>query len=185
MPHIALHPELPGMRALQTFRPETAEPLNALANLLLRGPSTLSPGERELIGTVVSARNECVYCQSIHGAVAAQYLGSEDVVERAKFHAEETPLSPKMKALLAIAVEVQEGGRAVRTESVERARAQGASDLEIHDTVLIAAAFCMFNRYVDGLATFAPADPDFYRQRASWIIDNGYSSGRPAVAASS
>src|SRR4051812_28676831 len=100
MPHIGLREELPGMRALQTYRPETAGPLNALANVLLHAAGPLSAGERELIGTVVSARNDCHYCQSIHGAVAAKHLGSEAVVLDSKEDFEAAPLSEKMKSLL-------------------------------------------------------------------------------------
>lgn len=174
MPHIKLGEGLPGMRALQTYRPETAEPLNQLANILLRGPSTLSPGERELIGTLVSYRNDCVYCQSIHGAVAASHLGNENLITQAKKDFEAAPLTEKLKALLTIAAQVQEGGKQVTAEAIARARAAGATDLEIHDTVLIAAAFCMFNRYVDGLGTWAPDDPQFYKQRGEHLALHGY-----------
>jgi uncharacterized peroxidase-related enzyme len=163
------------MRALQTYRPETAAPLNQLANILLRGPSTLSPGERELIGTFVSSRNDCVYCQSIHGAVAAHHLGGdENLVAQTKLDFENAPLTGKLKALLAIAGKVQLGGKQVDSGVIARAREAGATDLEIHDTVLIAAAFCMFNRYVDGLATWAPDDPQFYRERGEYLASQGY-----------
>ncbi len=162
------------MRALQTYRPETAAPLNQLANILLQGPSTLSPGERELIGSFVSSRNNCFYCQTIHGAVAAHHLGSEALVADTIRDAESAPVSEKLKALLAIAAKVQEGGKQVTPEVVARAREAGATDLEIHDTVLIAAAFCMFNRYVDGLATWAPEDPQFYRERGEFLAHHGY-----------
>jgi len=165
------------MRALQTYRPETAVPLNQLANILLRGPSTLLPGERELIGAFVSSLNDCFYCQTIHGAVAAHDLGGdENLVEQTKLNFEKAPLTDKLKALLAIAAKVQQGGKQVTAEAISRAREAGATDLEIHDTVLIAAAFCMFNRYVDGLATWAPEDPQFYRQRGEYLSRNGYSA---------
>jgi uncharacterized peroxidase-related enzyme len=181
MPHIGLAEGLPGMRSLQTYRPETAEPLNRLANILLQGPSTLSQGERELIGAFVSSRNDCFYCQSIHGAVAACHMGGdEQLVDDAKRDFESARLSEKMKALLAIAARVQLGGRHVTEDVVARARDAGATDLEIHDTVLIAAAFCMFNRYVDGLATWAPQDPQFYRERGAYLAEHGYSASAPS-----
>jgi uncharacterized peroxidase-related enzyme len=165
------------MRALQNYRPETAEPLNQLANILLQGPSTLSRGERELIATVVSSRNDCFFCQMIHGAVAAYHLGGdENLVTQTKLDSEQTPLTEKLKALLNIAKKVQHGGKHVTEEVVAKAREVGATDLEIHDTVLITAAFCMYNRYVDGLATWAPVDPDFYRKRGEYLARHGYSS---------
>jgi hypothetical protein len=78
-----------------------------------------------------------------------------------------------MKALLHIAEQVQIGGKAVTKESVDRAKNSGATDLEIHDTVLIAALFCFYNRYVDGLSTITPTDPDFYKNLALRIA-TGY-----------
>ena len=177
MAHITLPEGFPGIRGPMKFRPETAAPLNELVEVLLRGPSTLSQGERELIATYVSARNDCNYCQSIHGAIAAHHLGgNEELVQCVKLDSEQAAISEKMKALLAIAGKVQLGGKNVTSEDVDRARKLGATDLEIHDTVLIAAVFCLCNRYVDGLATWTPEDPDFYRQRAALVADIGYSA---------
>ncbi len=175
MPHISIPEGLPGIRGLFTVRPETAKPLCDLANALLHDPGTLSPGERELIATFVSSKNDCLYCQTSHGAVAAAHLGGDEgLVADVKRDFESAKIPSKLKALLAIAGKVQEGGKSVRTEDIERARTEGANDLEIHDTVLIAAAFCMFNRYVDGLATWAPHEPESYRARAPTIAARGY-----------
>ena len=176
MPHIQL-PDLPGIRGPMAFRPETAKPLNDLVDVLLRGPGTLTPGERELIATFVSARNDCRYCQTIHGAIAAHHLGgAEDLVAAVKTEPERAAISEKLKALLVIAGKTAESGKLVTAADVEKARQLGATDLEIHDTVLIAAVFCMCNRYVDGLATWAPDDPAFYRQRAALVAEHGYAA---------
>jgi uncharacterized peroxidase-related enzyme len=167
-----------------TFRPETAAPINELVNVLLRGENTLSRGERELIATHVSWRNDCFFCQTIHGAVAAAQLGNdEQLVQKVKTDWENADISPKLKELLNIAGKVQLGGKHVTADDVAAAREQGATDLEIHDTVLIAAAFCMANRYVDGLATWAPADPAIYRERAAGIVEHGYSAVTEAATA--
>jgi uncharacterized peroxidase-related enzyme len=176
MPHTNLPPDLPGIRGPMAFRPETAKPLNDLVDILLRGPHTLSRGERELIATVVSSENDCRYCQTIHGAIAAHHLENESLVVDVKCDSEQADVSDKMKALLAIARHVGTGGKHVTADDVARARAASATDLEIHDTVLIAAVFCMCNRYVDGLATWAPDDPDFYRKRAAVVAENGYAA---------
>jgi len=152
-----------------------AKPLNELAEVLLVGPSTLSQGERELIATFVSARNDCFFCQTTHGAAAAYRLGgNEQLVLDVKRDAEIAAVLDKLKALLAIAAKVQRGGKNVLREDIERARREGATDLEIHDTVLIAAAFCMYNRYVDGLATWAPTDPERYREAGARLATQGY-----------
>lgn len=175
MAHITLPDGLPGIRGPMTFRPETARPLNDLVDVLLRGPNTLTPADRELIAAFVSARNDCRYCQTIHGAVAAYHLaGDEALVVAVKHDPDAAAIPDKLKALLAVAGKVAEGGTHVTTGDIERARQAGATDLEIHDTVLIAAAFCMFNRYVDGLATWAPDDPAFYRARAAIVAEHGY-----------
>ena len=185
MPHIRLTEGIPGILGPMLFRPETAKPLNELAEVLLRQPSTLSAGERELIATYVSAENDCYFCQTVHGAVAAHHLGgNEDLVMKTKTNPAAAPVSPKLKALLNIAGKVQKGGKAVLSVDIDSARQFGATDLEIHDTVLIAAAFCMYNRYVDGLATWAPTDPDMYRAQGARLATQGYVNSTDGIAAS-
>lgn len=175
MPHIPLSPDLPGIRGAMAFRPETARPMNALVEILLTGPSTLTKGERELIATFVSSRNCTEYCHNIHGAIAAAHLGgNEALVKRVKTDFTQAEISPKLKKLLAIAGKVQQDGKLVTADDVEAARKEGATDIEIHDTVLIAAAFCMYNRYVDGLGTAQPADESFYRERGKRVARDGY-----------
>ena len=175
MPHIHLSEHLPGIRSAMAFRPETAKPLNELVEVLLRGPSKLSPGERELIATYVSHLNDCYYCQTIHGAIAAASLNDdEQLVARVKADFQHADVSDKVKALLMIAGKVQKGGKHVTADDIANARAMGASDLEIHDAVLIAAAFCMYNRYVDGLATQQPRDEAMYRERGKQVAQLGY-----------
>jgi uncharacterized peroxidase-related enzyme len=177
MPHIPLDPELPGIRAAMAFRPETARPLNALVEVLLQGPSTLTRGERELIATYVSSRNCTQFCHNIHGAIAAAHLGgNEDLVRQVKTDFMKAEISSKLKALLHIAGKVQQDGKLVTPADGEAARREGATDIEIHDSVLIAAAFCMYNRYVDGLGTNQPADPAFYRERGKRVAREGYVS---------
>src|SRR4051812_41080511 len=157
MPHIALPEGLPGITGGFAFRPETAKPMRELAEVLLRGPNTLTSGEREMIAAFVSSRNDCHFCQASHSAAAAHHLGGDySPVDAVKRDFEQAPISPKLKALLAVAAKVQQGGKQVTPADVSRAKDEGATDVEIHDAVLIAAAFCMFNRYVDGLATMTP-----------------------------
>jgi len=175
MPHIKLDEKLTGIRGLFAFRPETALPMSELVEVLLHTPGTLSMADRELIATYVSSQNDCFYCQSAHGAIAAIHLGGNmDLVKQVKQGFEDADISKKLKALLAIAGKVQQGGKKVTSEDVERARQEGATDLEIHDTVLIAAVFCMCNRYVDGLATWQPHDEELYRQRGKKTAKEGY-----------
>jgi len=178
MPHIDLgvdDREFPGINGPMAFRPETARPLNELAEVLLRAPNSLSRGERELIASYVSSLNDCNFCASSHAAFAAAQLDEgRPLVDRVRADPYGAPVSGKLRALLAIAAAVQRGGKHVTTELVRAARDADASDVEIHDTVLIAAAFCMYNRYVDGLATFAPEQPEVYAARAAHIVDNGY-----------
>ena len=176
MPHIQFEPGVPGIRGPMVFRPETAGPLRQLAEILLRSEHSLTPGERELIATYVSSLNDCHYCQTVHGYTAAAYHNGDDsLVEKTKQNPEDASISEKLKALLHIAARVQQGGKLVTGEDVEKARVLGATDLEIHDTVLIAATFCMYNRYVDGLATWAPEQEAIYRDMANRVVTVGYS----------
>lgn len=181
MAHIDLDDGISGLPSLLRFRPETAGPLSALAETLLRGPGPLERGERELIAAYVSELNDCRFCASSHGACAAAQLpGGMTLVEQVHADPDQAPISDRLRALLAIAAAVQRGGKEVGEEHVKAARDAGATDVEIHDTVLIAAAFCMYNRYVDGLATSLPADEDAYRQMAERIVAHGYgSASRP------
>ncbi|GAA2191271.1 carboxymuconolactone decarboxylase family protein [Micromonospora lupini] len=187
MAHIDLgidEKEFPGVTGPMRYRPETAKPLNELAEVLLRGPHTLPAGERELIAAYVSGRNECTFCCASHSAFAAAQLDEGmSLVDQVRADLDSAPISAKLRALLRIAGAVQISGRNVTTELVADARAEGATDLEIHDTVLIAAAFCMFNRYVDGLGTFAPEGQEAYAGMAHRIVEFGYGSpaGAPAV----
>jgi uncharacterized peroxidase-related enzyme len=177
MPHIQLPEGLQGIRGPMAFRPETAKPLNELAEILLHAPNSLAAGERELIATYVSYLNDCYFCQTVHGAIAAAHLdGDEDLVRRVKADFKHADVSDKLKALLVIAGKVQRGGKHVLAADVEEARIAGATDVEIHDTVLIAAAFCMYNRYVDGLATWQPEDEDLYLERGRKTAREGYVS---------
>jgi uncharacterized peroxidase-related enzyme len=183
MPHIDLPKELPGITAGFAFRPETAKPMRELAHILLHETNSLTPGERELIATYVSSRNDCYFCQTSHGAAAAAHLGEASTVKQVKTDFTQAPISEKLKRLLTIAGKVQQGGKHVTAEDVEAARQQGATDMEIHDTVLISAAFCMYNRYVDGLATWQPTDESMYAQMGQHLATEGYrmsSIQRPA-----
>ena len=140
MPHIALNSAEPGIRGLLRYSPETARPLSELAEVLLRGPGTLTRGERELIAAYVSWLNGCRYCSSSHSACAAAQLpGGMAVVEQVRADPSAAPVSAKLEALLQIASAVVISGHAVAADHVTRARAAGATDREIHDTVLIAA----------------------------------------------
>src|ERR1700678_3792314 len=175
MPHINLPEGLPGITSAFAFRPETAAPMRALAEVLLRGPSSLTSGEREMIATFVSTRNDCYFCQTSHRAAAAHHLGGDyELVDAVRADYRNAPVSPKLKALLAVAAKVQQSGKNVTTEDIAEARKEGATDLEIHDVVLIAAAFCMFNRYVDGLATWQPEDPEMYAKMGQHLATEGY-----------
>lgn len=169
MPHIKLEDHLPGITGLLEYRLDTAKPIRELTQILLRGPSTLTTGERELIATLVSNRNDCRYCTTAHTAAADLLLGECETTAKIKEDISASPVSEKMKTLLIIAGQVQAGGKNVTNESIENAKAEGATDMEIHDTVLIAALFCLYNRYVDGLSATTPTDESYYKSLAERI----------------
>jgi len=179
MPYIDLPKEFPGIRSLFMFRPETAAPLNHLVQTLLHNPHpTLSAGERELIAAYVSSLNECKYCATTHGAISRHQFynegGDGTIVTQVLTEPETAPISEKLKALLRIAAKVQSGGKNVSEKDISDAKQEGATDIEIHDTVLIAAAFCMYNRYVDGLATWQPDNDAMYDKIGEQRAREGY-----------
>ncbi|HET9278197.1 MAG TPA: carboxymuconolactone decarboxylase family protein [Flavitalea sp.] len=176
MAYINLKNDDPGIRGLMAYSPETAKPLNELAEILLRDPNnSLLPGERELIAAYVSHLNDCFFCQNVHGAMAGYYLSCNlQQIDNIKKDFAQSDVSEKMKCLLTIAASVQKSGKRVTAEQIANAKASGATDREIHDTVLIAAAFCMYNRYVDGLNTWAPQDRQVYIDRAPMRAREGY-----------
>ena len=175
MAHIQVPEGIPGIRSLVLFRPETGAPLYELAQVLLRGESTLTEAERELIAAYVSHLNKCGFCMNSHAAAARCLMGDESfMIDLVLNDVDGAPVSSKLKALLHVAAKVQSGGKNVTTGDIDNAKKHGASDREIHDTVLIAAAFCMFNRYVDGLDSFTPTDPGEYLQMGERMARNGY-----------
>lgn len=175
MAHIKVPEGVPGIRSLVLFRPETGKHLYELAQVLLRNESPLTAAERELIATHVSNRNECKFCASSHAAAARELYGDKkEIVDKVIDDVNTASLSPKLRALLVIAGKVQQSGSAVMPEDIAEARKHGAVDRDIHDTVLIAATFSMFNRYVDGLASFTPTDPEAYEEMGKRMSTLGY-----------
>jgi uncharacterized peroxidase-related enzyme len=180
MAHINVPEGVPGIRSLVMFRPETGKPLYELAQVLLRGESPLTEAERELIAAYVSYLNDCMFCMSSHAAAARCLYGKyKNIVDDVLKDMQRSGVSDKMKSLLNIAGKVQILGKEVKEKDIEEARQLGADDREIHDTVLIAATFCMFNRYVDGLASLTPSDPEAYEEMGKRMAEKGYSLPQP------
>lgn len=174
MPYIPLEEHLPGITGLLEYRKDSGQPILELTQILLLGPSTLTEGERELIATVVSSGNQCTFCTTAHTAAADVLIGDTETASKVKQDISTAPVSNKMKALLTIAAMVRESGKSVRAEAIQKAKDEGVTDIEIHDTVLIAALFCLYNRYVDGLATALPADSNYYNVLAGRLVNHGY-----------
>lgn len=167
--------QLPGIVGLLDYNQSTGRILRELADVLLVADSTLTKGERELIAASVSYWNDCHFCHTSHAAAAvAHFDGNVFLFDEIKKGLPQTPVSAKLRALLGIARHVQQGGKKVTTEDIAAARGEGATDKEIHDTVLIAAAFCMYNRYVDGLGTRAPENNEAYIEMGKDIATRGY-----------
>lgn len=155
--HISVPPGVPGIIGPMMAYPDTTKPLNELAELLLVGETpTFSKADRETVASYVSYLNECVFCSESHGAVADFHKQQPGFARKLWSNIDEAPVSDRLRALLKIAAKVQKSARTVQSADVQLARSLGATERDIHDTVLIAAAFCMYNRYVDGLGTIAP-----------------------------
>ena len=184
MAHIDLPQLIPGILGPLAAYPETARHLSSFTQELLRGRSSLAPVERELIASCVSRANDCTFCTNSHLAATRALWDQDDreTADKIVLHANTSLVNEKLQALLDVALAVQRGGKCVTPDHIRRARAAGADDKAIHDTVLIAAAFCMFNRYVDGLDTWTPSDPEIYAQIGEVLASRGYNLAdiRPA-----
>lgn len=175
MAHIKLPEGAPGITGPLQAYPDSATHLGNLAEAMLRGPSSLTPAERELIATRVSSANECYFCTQSHAAAARHLLGAGcGVVDEVISDAASASVTPKLRALLRIADKVRGDARQVTLDDIQAAVDAGADDRAIHDTVLIAAMFCMYNRYVDGLATWTPKDPALYDEMGQRLASHGY-----------
>lgn len=176
MAHIKLPEGIPCIVGPMMAYPETAKPLNDFAETLLcQSSETLSAAERETIASYVSYLNQCVFCSEVHGAVADVRWGQKGRAREIWSKENWSKISPKLQSLLEIAAKVQKDARTVSTEDVSKAKSAGATEKDIHDTVLIAAAFCMFNRYVDGLATMAPPrQHPAYEEMGQRLSETGY-----------
>ena len=175
MPYIQLESHLPGITGLLEYRKDSGQPIRELTQILMRGNSTLTEAERELIASVVSSGNQCTFCTTAHTAAADLLIGNHETSQKVKQDIATAPVSEKMKALLTIASLTRESGKLVTSAVIDKAKAAGATDVEIHDTVLIASLFCLYNRYVDGLATSLPAENTYYNVLAERLVNHGYS----------
>ena len=174
MPFIKVEEHLPGITGLLELRKDTGQPIRDLTQLLMRGPNTLTEAERELIAMTVSNGNQCTFCTNAHTAAAERLLDDKSVAGKVKENIDEAPVGDKMRALLKIAAATRISGKNVTTEMIAAAKTAGATDVEIHDTVLIAALFCMYNRYVDGLSTTLPNKENYYLDLADRLATHGY-----------
>jgi uncharacterized peroxidase-related enzyme len=179
-------PDVPGILAAMRLTPALETHLRGLADALLVEDfpgATISRAERELMATAVSAGNDCFYCMDSHGAFASELLGRDGtpgidtLVDGIKLGTSEG-LSPKIAALVEIARGVQRNPRAVSRSEVQRALDAGASDADTQLAVLIASAFCMYNRMVDGLRAPTPPSAEAFHERAAQIAEHGYSASQ-------
>jgi uncharacterized peroxidase-related enzyme len=168
--------DAPGIIGPMKSYPETAKPLNELAEkLLVRETPTFSKAERETIAAYVSYLNHCVFCSESHAAVADFHWKKPGFSKEVWENLDNAPVSDRLRALLRIAAKVQKAAGTVTKEDVHQALQLGAGEHDVHDTVLIAAAFCMYNRYVDGLGTFAPPRGDrAYLEMGKMLGEGGY-----------
>jgi uncharacterized peroxidase-related enzyme len=186
-PIVGSLPDVPGILAAIRLTPGLGVHLRGLADELLVNDfpgTTLVRAEREMLATATSAANDCFYCMDSHGAFATALLEKTGDTERVALIdtikiGSSDGLDPKMQALLHIARTVQRAPRELTAGDVDAAITAGASDADVQLAVLIASAFSMYNRMVDGFRAQTPPSAEAYRARASEIADFGYSA--PAV----
>jgi uncharacterized peroxidase-related enzyme len=177
-------PDVPGIGAAMRLTPNLGLHLRGLADELLVNDfpgATLRRDERELLATAVSAANDCFFCMDSHGAFATALLERGGATERLPLidivkTGSSDGLDPKVRTLLHIARTVGRDPLELTKEDVAAAQGAGASEADVQLAVLIAAAFSMYNRMVDGFRARTPGDPAAYRERAGEIAERGYSA---------
>ncbi len=176
MAHITLQEgSLTGIFSLLYYRKEMASPLVTFTETLLRGSSPISHAEREIIASYVSYLNNCYFCFACHGATAAALLGlGIEFLDEIKEKLPNQDITPRLRSLLNIAEAVQQGGNYVDEFLITSAKKRGVSEIDIHDVVLISSAFCMFNRYVEGLNVPYPLDKKSYIGIGKKLAKDGY-----------
>jgi uncharacterized peroxidase-related enzyme len=185
-PLVGSLPEAPGILTAIRLTPGLGVHLRGLADELLVHDfpgATISRAEREMLATAVSAGNDCFYCMDSHGAFATAVLESVGLTERAPLidvlkNGASDGFDPKMQALLNISRTVRGSGLDLSADDVQAALDAGASDADVQLAVLIAAAFSMYNRMVDGFRAQTPPSAEAYRARAAEIAAHGYSDQR-------
>lgn len=179
MAFIQVNEKAYGISSLLSHYSGSGRIINQLCNHLLSEETEgLCCADREIIASFVSRLNECTFCSASHTAIAEEMSGKKGVIEAAVCDIEGADIPDKLKALLKIAATVQRDAKEMSQLLVDTAREHGANDRDIHDTVLIAAAFCMLNRYVDGLGTDTPDDPDYYIKDAKAFVQSGSYLGK-------
>lgn len=182
--------DIPGIGLAMSLAPGLEGALRTLADVLLVNDfpgASLTRPEREMIATAVSALNDCFFCMDSHGAFAASLLrrqgatDAEALVEGLKSGSLQR-LSAKMQGLLAIARAVARDARALTHDDTAPAMAAGATSGDVQLAVLIASAFSMYNRMVEGLRAPTAADASAYAERADQIADLGYVAQPEATA---
>ena len=174
MAHVTLNSDLPGITGLLNTWPLPGEPIRDLTQYILRGENSLSEGERELIASMVCVGNSCQFCSNAHIAAAARYIGSKETVNAILQQPFGGEVDNRIAHLLEISGAVGISGSLVTESMIESAKQAGATDLEIHDTIMIAALFSFYNRYVDGLATDLPENESYYEMLADRLTTSGY-----------
>ena len=188
-PIVGSLPDVPGILTALTLTPALCVHLRGLADELLVDDfagATISRHQREMLATAVSAANDCFYCMDSHGAFASALLERNDATEQLALVdtiklGSSDGFDPKMQALLHIARTVRGEPRDLTTTDVQAALDAGASDQDVQLAVLIAAAFSMYNRIVEGFRARTPPTAEVYRERAGQIAEHGYSDGRIAA----
>jgi len=179
-------PDVPGILTALRLTPALGVHLRGLADELLVDDfegATISRAQREMLATAVSAANDCFYCMDSHGAFASALLERSEAAELVPLvdeikHGSSEGFDPKMQALLHIARTVRREPLDLTAADVAAARDTGASDQDVQLAVLIAAAFSMYNRIVEGFRARTAPTPEAYRARADEIAEHGYSDGR-------
>ncbi len=158
---------------LFAFKPEITSHLASFTEEVMRAPAPISSGLRELIAAYTSWTNECQFCWRSHAAVAAELLGSEELVHSVLHDLDSSPLPEAEKALLRFAAKITRHLPEMGERDIQELRAIGWNDEAIYFTILVVSLFNFYNRWVTTSGVH-PVSDEIHRMHGKRLALSGY-----------
>jgi uncharacterized peroxidase-related enzyme len=154
--------------------PESGALVMRLTEVLLRGPSTMTPAQRELIAAYTSAVNACEFCYGAHAATAEALGVDERWLTRLIDDVDTAPVDDKLKPILRYVRRLTRHPSSVRQQDVDAIFAAGWDEDAFYHVVAICGLFNFYNRLIDGYGV--KSTPDYRKRVGERLAEHGYGS---------